>query len=101
MDLPNFLNTVRSMRMHQRAYFLDGRKQSDLVNAKHFERVVDKALAEGIIVPIVEEGTPFVILRMESEPVQGALPVFGLDTSAANRPTAQHKEAGDESPEGQ
>jgi hypothetical protein len=51
MDLQDFLNAVRNMRKYQKAYFSEGRKQSDLVSAKNYERFVDKALAEGVTVP--------------------------------------------------
>jgi hypothetical protein len=49
MQLQEFINNVRGMRDHQKAYFKD-RKQSDLIRSKTFERLVDKGLAEGVVV---------------------------------------------------
>jgi len=55
MDLQTFINTVRQMRKHQTDYFTKGRKQSDLIESKRLEKVVDQALKDGIAVPVLEE----------------------------------------------
>jgi len=50
MELQKFIDAVSGMRNHQKLYF-KVRKQSDLIEAKKFEKVVDKGLAEGIEIP--------------------------------------------------
>jgi hypothetical protein len=50
MNSPEFVMTVREMRAAQKRYFTEGRKQSDLIEAKRLEKVVDQALAEGVTV---------------------------------------------------
>ncbi len=58
MELQIFLNAVAGMRKHQKAYFRD-RKQSDLIEAKKFEKTVDQGLVEGVRAPVepVEKGS--------------------------------------------
>lgn len=53
MNLEDFIETVRKLRQHQKAYFKD-RKQSDLIEARKLEKHVDRALEEGIIIPILD-----------------------------------------------
>ena len=62
MDIEQFIELVRQLRAAQKAYFKD-RKQSDLIEARKLEREVDQALADGVIVPILEE--------MDGEPAEG------------------------------
>jgi hypothetical protein len=52
MDIQTFINTVRQMRKHQTDYFTKGRKQSDLIESKRLEKLVDRALVDGIAVPM-------------------------------------------------
>jgi hypothetical protein len=54
MQLQTFLNYVKQMRQFQKAYFRQGRKSSDLMEAKKFEALVDSGLAEGVSVPVEE-----------------------------------------------
>jgi hypothetical protein len=42
-----FFTTVQKMRAAQKAYFKD-RKQSDLIQSKQPEKIVDQALLEGV-----------------------------------------------------
>lgn len=65
MQLQDFLNAVRQMRIHQVAYFRD-RKQSDLVTAKNWEQFVDRGLREGVTVLEHDEHLP-------EEPKQSSL----------------------------
>lgn len=51
MNATEFIEHVRAMRRHQTDYF-KGRKQSDLIAAKAEEKIVDRALAEGITVSV-------------------------------------------------
>lgn len=44
MDYKVFVFLVRQMRAAQNAYYRQGRKQSDLIEAKRLERLVDLAL---------------------------------------------------------
>lgn len=53
MTLEDFIETVRKMRTYQSAYFKD-RRPFDLMRAKAFEKKVDQALEEGIIIPILD-----------------------------------------------
>lgn len=52
MGFQEFLNAVAQMRRAQKAYFREGRKHSDLMESKRLEALVDRALAEGISVPV-------------------------------------------------
>jgi hypothetical protein len=45
MNYDAFVNAVREMRGYQKAYFKEGRKQSDLIEAKKWEKLVDEFLA--------------------------------------------------------
>jgi hypothetical protein len=67
MQLQEFLNAVKQMRDHQKAYFKE-RKQSDLIASKEFEGVVDRGLKEGVTVT-----TPTSIPLGEGEERQGNL----------------------------
>jgi len=49
MNILWFLVQVWKMRRHQIAYFNDGRKQSDLIEAKRFEKIVDAGLVKRLI----------------------------------------------------
>jgi hypothetical protein len=44
-----FVVTVWKMRQAQKAYFTQGRKMSDLVDAKRFEKLVDAELIERLV----------------------------------------------------
>ena len=57
MFVTEFVEKVREMRMAQNAYFKNGRKQSDLFQAKDLEKIVDKALAEGVTLYATPEPT--------------------------------------------
>jgi hypothetical protein len=52
MQFQEFMNAVKSMRKFQVAYFREGRKPSDLMEAKKFEALVDRGLTEGVSVLI-------------------------------------------------
>lgn len=52
MNAEQFIELVRKMRMHQNAYYRNGRKQSDLIASKELEKEVDRALLEGISFPV-------------------------------------------------
>jgi hypothetical protein len=52
MKAEQFILLVKTMRRYQKAYFKDGRKQSDLIMSKTLEQQVDQALAEGISIPV-------------------------------------------------
>jgi len=41
--------TVWKMRKHQKAYFTQGGKQSDLVDAKRYEKLVDDELVRRLV----------------------------------------------------
>jgi hypothetical protein len=47
MDKDTFIELVRELRRSQKAYFKNGRKQSDLIESKRLEKLVDEALAAG------------------------------------------------------
>jgi hypothetical protein len=44
-----FVVTVWKMRQAQKAYFTQGRKMSDLVDAKRFEKLVDEELIKRLV----------------------------------------------------
>lgn len=44
-----FVVTVWKMRLAQKAYFTQGRKMSDLVDAKRFEKLVDEELIKRLV----------------------------------------------------
>lgn len=44
-----FVVTVLKMRQAQKAYFTQGRKMSDLVEAKRFEKLVDAELIKRLV----------------------------------------------------
>jgi hypothetical protein len=50
MNILWFLVQVWKMRRHQIAFFHQGRKQSDLIDAKRFEKIVDAELAKRLII---------------------------------------------------
>lgn len=50
MNILWFLVQVWKMRRYQIAYFKDGRKQSDLIDAKRFEKIVDTELVKRLII---------------------------------------------------
>jgi hypothetical protein len=52
MDTEDFIEMVRCMRAAQKAYFKDGRKQSDLIESKRLEKQVDEALRQGVSIPV-------------------------------------------------
>jgi hypothetical protein len=52
VNAEQFITLVRQLRKYQKAYFKDGRKQSDLLMSKTLEQQVDQALAEGISIPV-------------------------------------------------
>lgn len=52
MGFQEFVDMVAKMRRAQKAYFREGRKHSDLMESKRLEALVDRALAEGIRVPV-------------------------------------------------
>jgi hypothetical protein len=45
MNEKDFIDMVKRMRTHQKAFFKD-RKHSDLEDAKKYERAVDKEIAD-------------------------------------------------------
>lgn len=53
MDVMVFIEKVKKMRMHQNAYYRQGRKPSDLIASKQLEKEVDRGLLEGISFPVV------------------------------------------------
>lgn len=60
MNIVEFVRAVRAMRLMQKAYlqkaYFRNRLPADLIEAKRWESVVDKALADGAIgVPTLEE----------------------------------------------
>jgi len=67
-----FVVTVWKMRKFQIAYFNDGRKQSDLIEAKRYERMVDDELKKKLV-------------------FAGDVPT-GLDTGEELRPTEEPKQ---------
>jgi hypothetical protein len=69
MELQDFLNAVRKMREHQKAYFRD-RKINDLTSAMHYEKFVDKGLSDGVTV-LEADVKPLVVVQ--AEPVQANL----------------------------
>lgn len=89
MNATDFVMTVRKMRAAQKRYFTEGRKQSDLFEAKRLEKIVDQALDEGVTV--LEFHTP-------TEPTMDEAIQLGLlnDEELANmgiqRPTDEEGE---------
>lgn len=67
-----FLVLVWKMRKHQKAYFTEGRKQSDLIESKRLETEVDKALKQHLE---FSNGEPveLVMVVQEDEPTQERL----------------------------
>lgn len=63
MNILWFLAQVWKMRKYQIAYFKDGRRWSDLIEAKKFEKVVDAELVKRLIIVGGEPGE----LRIEQE----------------------------------
>lgn len=53
MEVEQFIKKVTLLRKYQRSWF-DNHVQSDLQLAKKLEKDVDKALEEGIIIPILD-----------------------------------------------
>jgi len=50
MFMDEFIRTVSDMlRAAQKRYFTEGRKQSDLIEAKRLEALVDKAIRDGVV----------------------------------------------------
>ena len=54
MSVQDFITLVASLRRTQKAYFNNGRKYSDLIEARKLEQEVDQALKDGIGIPIEE-----------------------------------------------
>ena len=52
MNAEQFIQLVRKMRERQNAYYRQGRKQSDLIASKELEKEVDRALLDGISMPV-------------------------------------------------
>jgi len=52
MTAEQFIQLVKKMRMHQNAYYKNGRKQSDLIASKQLEKEVDRALLDGVSMPV-------------------------------------------------
>jgi hypothetical protein len=55
MNAQQFIVLVRKMRERQNAYYRQGRKQSDLIASKELEKEVDRALLDGISMPVEGE----------------------------------------------
>jgi hypothetical protein len=87
MNIVEFVKAVRKMRSAQKAYFKTG-LQSDLVAARQLEAVVDKALADGVILRVQEnisELTEEDKAWVDNRPLPGEQE--GLDLSGSQRPT--------------
>lgn len=72
-----FVVTVWKMRQSQKAYFTQGRKMSDLVDAKRFEKLVDEELIKRLVfagdVPIAVQGNDTLDITPSDEPTQANL----------------------------
>jgi len=52
MNAEQFIQLVQKMRERKNAYYRQGRKQSDLIASKELEKEVDRALLDGISMPV-------------------------------------------------
>jgi hypothetical protein len=66
MNIVEFANKVRLMRAAQKKYFKT-RSPVDLVDAKVLELVVDKALADGVILRVTTTGPEMIVNRKVEE----------------------------------
>lgn len=52
MNILDFITAVKIMRQAQKNYFQKGRLMVDLIKAKQAEALVDKALADGVVLRV-------------------------------------------------
>ena len=79
MDTQEFISAVRSMRRAQNTYFQNGRKYSDLISAKAWEQIVDRALREGVAIPVAG-----VLEQLDGPPGEGIqIPLITEDDNEA------------------